>query len=85
MLFADSQQLASTDATDSSTAASLHEQQQQQQQPSLADSTMLDNVTVTPSSQSIGASVTQFRLRQFSCRDISCPYRICVLTYTTEL
>jgi len=52
----DAQQLASTDATDA--GPEHHHQQQQQQQPSLADSTMLDNVTVTPSSQSVGERVS---------------------------
>ena len=56
----DTQELASADATDASAEHHHHhqQQQQQQQQPSLADSTMLDSVTVTPSSESIGERVS---------------------------
>jgi len=57
LYFVETQQLASTDATDAS-PEHHHQQHQQQQQPSLADSTMLDSVTVTPSSDSVGERVS---------------------------
>jgi len=61
----------------------VHEQQQQQQQPSLADSTMLDSVNVTASSQSIGASACHLFVRRpssDSCH-VMAPYKLSYYYY----